>query len=567
MNNTFKNIYIAISYFILALSINSCANIGAPDGGPPDKTPPEMQECSIKSRALNFKEKSIEITFNKYMNNSKVVEGAFIAPKAAMDFDWSGKTLEVSFPKGLDTNTAYILTFGSDYSDYLGNKPASSLAIIFSTGSKIDSGYIDGKLVDDNPSGVFIYAYRIDNINPDSLNPELTASKYLTQIGSNGEFKLQALPNGTYRLFAVRDELKDGFINGRDAFSTANYDVKIDSAKPDKKIALKINKPFDFKGPTLYFVESSNPRKFRANFSEDIDSISISKEALTIKDSISGEIAKIFYASLSVKSPKIIEYYTEKLLDTNRTYKFEFNRSASSPIKSIFGLKIQDTNLIQFTKPLANIDTIQAKIIYTPFADSAKSVFIDKEFKFSFSKPLAKLDSSVFQLINQTKKDTIKLNYKQISNSLIAIIEKGFESNTDYLFIARFNGAEDVEGLKFKDTTVKLNFKTEDKRDWGGLTFSLKDDKDRLSSHVVIFKNTDKNRFFTLSLKPEQTKTIDLPAGNYSIEAFADTDNDGKYFYGSIMPFKYAERFIKSSTPLIIKSRWTIDGYIIDFKE
>ena len=50
-----------------------------------------------------------------------------------------------------------------------------------------------------------------------------------------------------------------------------------------------------------------------------------------------------------------------------------------------------------------------------------------------------------------------------------------------------------------------------------------------------------------------------VPEGEYSIDVFADTNRDGRYSSGSLLPWSSAERFAPRREKLMVRSRWTLD--------
>ena len=91
----------------------SCANIAAPNGGPPDTTPPTVLETSPKQKALNFSDDHVTIEWSKYMDRAKVIENLSIMPTVKYSYDWSGKDLQIDFEEPLRENTSYSILFGT----------------------------------------------------------------------------------------------------------------------------------------------------------------------------------------------------------------------------------------------------------------------------------------------------------------------------------------------------------------------------------------------------------------------------------------------------------------------
>ena len=53
---------------VVAMMIAACANIGTPEGGPRDYTPPHVVKSSPPAGTCNFKGNKVEITFNEIVN-------------------------------------------------------------------------------------------------------------------------------------------------------------------------------------------------------------------------------------------------------------------------------------------------------------------------------------------------------------------------------------------------------------------------------------------------------------------------------------------------------------------
>ena len=298
----------------------SCAVQKAPSGGPPDPTPPAVIHSEPASGSINFQGESISLEFNKWVEKNKVTENVFISPTARMDYNWSGKELEIEFPGGLDSNTTYALTIGTDYQDYYDkNKPSEAYTFIMSTGSKLDSAKISGHLFGEDFDGVYIFAYPLDGINPDTLDPYLSKPKYMTQVGTNGIFELKALKAGLYRLIAVDDKFKNQLIDDGDRFGLPFADVVAsnDSITP---AAIRIGPALDRSAPAVYGVEALFNNRLVVNFSEDLDFANINPASFELSDSAETERIDIKYAYLLDGSGKKIEIIHDNISDTTKKW-------------------------------------------------------------------------------------------------------------------------------------------------------------------------------------------------------------------------------------------------------
>ena len=115
-----------------------------------------------------------------------------------------------------------------------------------------------------------------------------------------------------------------------------------------------------------------------------------------------------------------------------------------------------------------------------------------------------------------------------------------------------------VNGNKGKDTTVRLKFRIQDTRNFGGLTGKIKDLTQADSTlKIIIFSSN----FITVTSPLDSGKwTVpSLPEGKYKFELYHDLDGNGKYSYGEAYPFKHSEPFILINEEKTVPARWTVD--------
>lgn len=556
-------------FFLLPLIIAACANPQAPSGGPPDKSPPLITSYEPSDRTLNFSDKSIKIKFNKYMDHNSVIESIFLSPSKKLDFDWSGKTLKISFDEPLDPNTTYSLTLGTEYFDIRQNKPTQAFNLIFSTGSKIDTGTIKGKLFDASPAGAFIFAYSLEGINPDTLDPRHTKPTYRTQVGANGTFSLNALKNGRYRIAAVRDLYKDEiFDEGTDAFSAAQKDYQVsDSSVPD--ISLKIGKSSDNAGPMIYEAEALSDRKISASFSEEIDTASISAASFEIFDSSGSKKATVLHAYLDSKSASKINIITESPLDTALSWKLRINNDRAYALRDSSGNIIVDTARTAKFFPLSEKDTSSFYLTAPPFADSAKSFNPMNEIRFIFSIPFEdEFFKKRIKFIRYPDSSNVpfQIRWKQ-DNMLILEPAEILQSETWYEISFKMDSLKVFSQMPVKDTTIRLRFRTDDIRTYSGISGVIRDTSKYDGAYVVnLFSMEKKISKMTIADEKRKWKFENVQPGNYSVEIFYDSNRNGRYDYGTAFPFTFSEKFFSYQGEIQLKPRWKVEDFILEIK-
>jgi hypothetical protein len=153
VKNSIKKINITAELILLMLFIG-CANQLPPSGGEIDKTPPEIVSVYPADGTTNFHDDHIELEFSKNITKSSLNDVFFISPSlnGKINFDWTGKSVDIEFPEPLKKNVTYVVTIGSDLQDYNNkNKMKESYTFTFSTGNQIDRGTLSGKVYDEKP--------------------------------------------------------------------------------------------------------------------------------------------------------------------------------------------------------------------------------------------------------------------------------------------------------------------------------------------------------------------------------------------------------------------------------
>ena len=196
----------------LLLFFSSCANRGiGPQGGPKDTIPPRMVKEQPLNQSVNFHGKKIEITFNEYLQLDNIQQNLLVSPPQQVSpiVKAVGKKVTVEMQEDLIDSTTYTLDFGNAICDYTEKNPVRGYVFAFSTGDRIDSMEVYGRVAnaeDLNPvSGLMVGLQA--NLH-DSAFSTLPFTR-VARSDSLGEFGIQNLRNGVYRLYALQDQSRD----------------------------------------------------------------------------------------------------------------------------------------------------------------------------------------------------------------------------------------------------------------------------------------------------------------------------------------------------------------------
>ena len=212
LKSPFKGDLEGLSLLLLLLFFSSCANRGiGPQGGPKDTIPPRMVKEQPLNQSVNFHGKKIEITFNEYLQLDNIQQNLLVSPPQQVSpiVKAIGKKVTVEMQEDLIDSTTYTLDFGSAICDYTEKNPVRGYVFAFSTGDRIDSMEVYGRVAnaeDLNPvSGLMVGLQA--NLH-DSAFSTLPFTR-VARSDSLGEFGIQNLRNGVYRLYALQDQSRD----------------------------------------------------------------------------------------------------------------------------------------------------------------------------------------------------------------------------------------------------------------------------------------------------------------------------------------------------------------------
>ena len=271
----------------LFLFIGSCATPIAPTGGERDQTPPSLENTIPENGTTSFDKRKVSFVFSEFVNRNTFRQNLQIEPDIGLDYDisWKRKTATVVFKDDLPDSTTIILTVGTGLSDTQSNRLPSPIQVALSTGDKIDTGEIVGRVLDaeqgSGSDGQTILLFK----EPFDFRDK---ADYSTQTDTAGRFTFRYLSEGRYSAFFVDDRNRNKI-----------WDRENENAQPfPKQFANVFDEVQDTVGtlftvrldtlpPNLLGVGLFSGRRMRLRFSQGVgfeDSVSIQ-----VVDSLSNE--------------------------------------------------------------------------------------------------------------------------------------------------------------------------------------------------------------------------------------------------------------------------------------
>ena len=191
----------------VAMVLAACANIGAPEGGPRDYTPPQVVKMSPEAGTVNFKGKKIEITFDEIVNlkdqQKKVIVSP--APRTQPLIRTVGKKLTIEFRDTLQDNTTYVIDFSNAIEDNNEGNQLDGYTYAFSTGEQIDTLAVSGIVLRANDLEPMQHVIVGLHSNLDDTAFTSIALERVSRTNDRGKFTIRNLKPGMYHLFALND--------------------------------------------------------------------------------------------------------------------------------------------------------------------------------------------------------------------------------------------------------------------------------------------------------------------------------------------------------------------------
>lgn len=559
-----------IFVFIAAILTGGCAGQVSPSGGPADTTPPTIIRTVPDTNAVRVRDNSIELEFSEYVDRRSVEESIFISPYVGeLEFDWSGTAVTVQFSQKLKKNTTYVVNIGTDVVDIRArNRMAIGYTLAFSTGDSIDHGFIGGRVFDEKPEGVMIFAYVLANYGLDTLDPSKVKPDYIMQTGKNGLFNLSNIAYGRYRVIAVRDQYKNLLYDKQvDQYGVTVGDTAVTFARPRvTDLWFRLSQE-DTTKPFLTNAKPANNRHLMMRFSEPLDSISFGKAVFWVVDTLTLKPIPLVLSSLSSSAPSLVDLITGATLDSGVAY-----RCTARGIFDRAGNPVDTANSSLVFEGTANPDTIHPGAFVEGIADSARGIPQGQVFGIDFSEPVqhAPLESAV--VLEDSAKSRVASTLRWLNASDLQLASTApLKSMAWYRIVVAMDSVRDYVGNTWKDSTLAVRFQTLDLRTTGTVEGVVVDDemeRGRGPIHVTAS---------SVDLTPPQEKTVrlsepgsftfdQLSEGKYTLRGFRDADSSGIYSFGRPFPFVPSERFAVLSDTIKVRARWGVEGVVLKFR-
>jgi hypothetical protein len=198
-----------LAFFIsLPFLLQNCAQVAQPPGGKKDTLAPKLVSSLPKMRQLNYAGKSVELTFDEYVNTENLQQKVTITPQDSNTFIVKSLPFGVrlNFDKPLQPNTTYTIDFADGIKDITERNIAKDSKVVFSTGPALDSLYLTGNVVDDESRQPLLGFVVGLFAATDTLPINRKRPQYFARTDSNGNYRIENVKAGLFKVYGFDDK-------------------------------------------------------------------------------------------------------------------------------------------------------------------------------------------------------------------------------------------------------------------------------------------------------------------------------------------------------------------------
>lgn len=535
----------------------SCATVKHPEGGPPDTSPPVLLDTDPKDGTTRFNGDRVVLHFDEYVNRQTFQQALHVAPpmERAPEISWSGTRATLRFLEPLRADRTYVVTIGTALKDQNAGVPlASSVSFAFATGDSIDHGTLEGRVIDEKPSGVGIFAYALDgSVLADTVNPARLRPSYAVQCGGDGRFRITNMADGRYRVIAVRDKRNDFLYDAEaDEYGVAQGDADVrdrDSSRAVLQFRLATE---DLTPPFMQSVEALNTSILRVKFSEE--PAPFSPEALVVTDSSTNARLPVLAVAATPRARFSFDVFLASPMNGGRIL------LRADSIRDRAGLAVPDSMRNIACAGSVVADTAAPSMgIVQPEAKGGDFA-VDSAFEIHASRPMRR---AAMLTLKDSAGAAVPLALDWETPLRLRVSHPPLHPASSYsLCLDLASLLDSLRGRPAGDSALCTRFSTEKSPGAGSIAGTIEDRRNEAARAIVRARRVDKNSG-VVQVPAAADGRFALPrlaAGKYLLDAFIDADSNGVYSPGKPFPFRTSERFGIAGDTVRVRARWETSG-------
>ncbi|GAL84440.1 hypothetical protein MYP_1668 [Sporocytophaga myxococcoides] len=536
-----KNIFTGITAIFLIIFLKACANIQAPQGGAKDIKPPKVVKSHPKPNSLGFKSKTMIFEFDENIKENNFMEQLIISPTINSEYTYKirGKKLTITFNKPFEENTTYTINFRNAIQDITESNPPKNLSIAFSTGAKLDTLTISGKLTDlltNKPlTNISVALYKSD----DTLNITNSKPLYFTKSETD-QYKITNIKKGTYDLYALED-----------LSNNLKYDSK---EKIGFKTKILIDSNITNENIFLTKIDTTAPEIISTSIINENEFIIKLKEGL-----------KLQHIDYQRDTSFNVSFLIENQANTIKIFNTWNIMEDSIPLRLILedssgNIGRGNIKIIYESKTKKKTETKTPLLISVNPEDGKLNPKANK-IKLNFSSPVKNIEFSQFQI----KEDSIvkpfeKKNFNLNKQKLQAVVDIYYPDKIDSLFLI-IPDSTIKDFLNNYNNGLKQRFSVKKEEDYAILSGTISTE-----AKNYFFELLNEKYIPILTLKnPKKYELNFLNPGTYYIRILVDVNNNGKWDNADLSKMTQAEPVIFYKEKIGLRANWEVRDINIEF--
>lgn len=576
----------AVGAVVLTVLMYSCANIGNPDGGAYDETPPKFLKSTPAMGALNNTRKKVTLEFDEYIKLEKASEKVVVSPPQIEmpDIKQNGKHITIDLKDSLKANTTYTIDFSDAIVDNNEGNPLGNFAFTFSTGAEIDTMEVSGILLEaSNLEPVKGMLVGLHSNLTDSAFTKLPLER-VARTDSRGHFTIRGIAPGTYHIFGLQDMDQDFAFSQKSEALAFNDSVIIprfeermrydtiwqDTLTIDTIMESKYThylpdhvllRSFKETNPVQYLTKSErlNPHKFTLYFTAPADTIP------TIKGLNFNE-EDAFLIEKSLKNDTINYWVKDSLLYKKDTLSMSVDYLYTDTLGK---LVLRTDTLYMATKKYKGggeqpkkkkkkkDDEPEPTVFLTVSVDAPSAMDVYKNIRLNFDEPVARFDSAAIHLeqkVDSLWKD-VSFAFQQDTSQLRSFeLVANWEPGQEYKFRVDSTAFHGLYGL-FTDK-IEQSFKVRSLEEYGAIYFNIAG-ADSIA-FVELLDGQDKP-IRHAKVVDGQADFYYLNPGKYYARLVNDTNGNGVWDTGSYTEKRQPEMVYYYPQELELKANWELE--------
>lgn len=579
-----KGLFYLILISVIYLVAVNCAQVGSITGGEKDITPPEIVESRPPNYSKNFNYNKIEIELNEYIRFDNLKQKLVISPllEESPEIFIRGKKIMIELGKQeLKKNTTYTFSFYDAIVDNNEGNPIEDYEFVFTTGNRLDSLSINGivlnafdLLPEEEEVEVLLYDKLHDTI------PRTTPPLYIGKPDEEGNFRINNIKADTFRIFALKDANRNHYFDQageKFAFLDSNIVVDVspqfleDTAIKDTLLSdsglveEKVTRP----GIKLFLFEEDHSIQYLKNskretrehiqfiFNKPLINRDLKINALNFDSE-----DKWFIRENFVVGDTVNVWITDTTASNSDLLTFELTYLKIDSTDNI--ISFNDTVLMRFIPPSGKGEKVDAggeakkQLVLTPAVRDNSILELNRNVDVVSKTPVQILDTSkvMMYLLDDTIKKDIEYKIKQDSLQIRKFsFYTDWKGDTKYQLYFEPGAFTSIYGNR--SDTLQLNFTTRRKEFYGKIILTLNYDSENII--IQLIDNNDKVIKENNDWSDKTHEFSYLKAGNYSLKAIYDRNNNGKWDTGEYEKKIQPEKVKFYDKELKVRSNWDLE--------